>query len=56
MKVSELIQQLQKVLNENGDIIVEARNGAGDFDTIEDIAVEADSFNQSNTKYTAYIT
>lgn len=55
MKISELIKGLEKVLAWNGDITIEARNAAGDYDTIEGVEVEPDSIHKDNTQFTAYI-
>jgi len=55
MIISELIEHLKHTLIKHGDIVIEVRNGAGDFDTVDRVVVEPDSIHKDNTKFTAYI-
>ena len=38
MKISELIDKLEKMRTDYGDVRVEARNGAGDWDYVNEVA------------------
>jgi len=55
MIITELIKQLEKLRAQVGNVEVEARNAAGDFDEANDVQIVNVSRQPSETKWRVYI-
>jgi hypothetical protein len=55
MKISELIEKLEQLRDQVGDVEVEARNTAGDYDTAEDAEIVNVACKANDPKWRVYI-
>lgn len=55
MKITELIKELEELKNYVGDVEVEVRNPAGDFDLVEEASYVNVSRKHGETQWHVYI-